>query len=186
MKAVLVFITIAICTSGNAQEIKDFTLVNVRNGKEVSLSNYNSMKAVVVVFTSQECPFDNYYKQRLRDLMQTYSGNIQFLLINSNTEAPESAEQMAIHYTDLSVPYLADKEQQAMTMLGAKKTPEVFLIVPAGGKFVLAYSGAIDDSPQEGMDVRQYFLKDAILKILSGEKMEGLNQRATGCTIRKK
>ncbi len=186
MKPILVFIAIVISVSGQAQEIKDFTLINVRSGKEVSLSSYNSMKAVVVVFTSQECPFDNYYKQRLRDLIQSYSGSIQFLLINSNTEAQESAEQMAIHYTDLSVPYLADKDQQAMTMLGAKKTPEVFLILPAGGKFVLAYSGAIDDSPQEGKDVRQYFLKDAIVKILNGEKIEGVNQRATGCTIRKK
>ena len=154
--------------------------------KKISLSNYHSAKAVVVVFTSHECPFDNYYKDRIKELIQAYAGKVQFLLINSNTEEQESAEQMAIHYTDLQVPYLADKDQAVMTNLGAKKTPEVFVITSSGGKFTVAYSGAIDDNPQSAKDARQYFLKDAIEKVLAGQKIEVPTQRATGCTIRKK
>jgi len=151
-----------------------------------ALSNYTSSKAVVIVFTSHECPFDNYYKERMKELIQTYAGKVQFLLVNSNTEEQESAEQMAIHYTDLHVPYLADKDQVAMGNLGAKKTPEAFLLTTAGGKFMVSYSGAIDDNPQTAHDVRQHFLQDAIDKVLSGQKVETPLQRATGCTIRKK
>jgi hypothetical protein len=84
------------------------------------------------------------------------------------------------------VPYLADKDQAVMLNIGAKKTPEVFLLIPVNGKFVVAYSGAIDDNPQTAKDARQHFFKDAIEKVLANQKIETPNQRATGCTIRKK
>lgn len=186
MKSILAFIILLLSTTVQAQEVKNFTLINARDGKEVSLTHYSSSKAIVIVFTSHECPFDNYYKDRIKELIQAYAGRVQFLLVNSNTEEQESAEQMAIHYTNLQIPYLADKDQVVMTNLGAKKTPEVFLITPAGGKFMIAYSGAIDDNPQSAKDARQYFLKDAIEKVLAGQKIDVSTQRATGCTVRKK
>jgi len=186
MKTILTVIILLLSVAVKAQEVKNFTLKNVKDGKEVSLNNYSSSRAVVIVFTSHECPFDNYYKDRLKGLIQSYAGKVQFLLINSNAEDQESAEQMTIHYTDLQVPYLADKDQMVMASLGAKKTPEVFLITHAAGKFNIVYSGAIDDNPQTAKDVRQSFLKDAIEKVLAGEKIEAATQRVTGCTIRKK
>jgi peroxiredoxin len=186
MKSILALIVLMISTTLQAQEVKNFTLINTKDGKEVSLTQYVSSKAIVIVFTSHECPFDNYYKDRIKELIQTYAGKVQFLLVNSNTEEQESAEQMAIHYTNLQIPYLADKDQVVMTNLGAKKTPEVFLITPAGEKFMIAYSGAIDDNPQSAKDARQYFLKDAIEKVLAGQKIDVSTQRATGCTVRKK
>jgi peroxiredoxin len=185
MKFVIVFIITLLGATTQAQEIMNFKLTNARDGKEVSLSDYASFKAIVVVFTSHECPFDNYYKDRLKELTRTYSGSVQFILINANLEEQESADQMAIHYTDLAVPYLADKNQQVMTNFNAKKTPEAFLITSSGGKFSVAYHGAIDDNPQASQDVRQYYLKDAIDYVLSGKKIDISSQRVTGCTIRK-
>lgn len=186
MKAILGLIIITFSVVVQAQDVKNFTLINIRDGKEISLSNYLSSKAVVIIFTSHECPFDYYYKERIKNLIQTYAGKVQFLLVNSNTEAPESAEQMAIHYTDLPIPYLADKEQIAMGILAPKKTPEVFLLTPVSGKFLIAYRGAIDDNPQAAKDVKNSFLQEAIEKILANQKIDISTQRATGCTIRKK
>jgi peroxiredoxin len=186
MKIIFAFIIVLISTAVHAQEVKNFTLTNAKDGKEVSLTTYNSAKAVVIVFTSHECPFDNYYKERLKELIQIYSGKVQFLLVNSNVEEQEGIEQMAIHYTDMPVPYLADKDQAVMGNIGAKKTPEVFLLTPVEGKFIVAYNGAIDDNPQTVKDVRHYFLKEALEKVSANQKIETPNQRATGCTIRKK
>jgi peroxiredoxin len=168
------------------QEVKDFSLTNVRDNKAVSLSSFTSSKLVVVIFTSHECPFDNYYKDRIKDLINSYSGTVQFVLINSNTEPEENNQQMAIHYTDLMVPYLSDKDQVVMSMLGAKKTPEVFILSNSKGKFSVSYDGAIDDNPQSASDARQNFLKDAIEKLLNGHSVDSPNQRVTGCTIRRK
>lgn len=186
MKSVLIFLFVIASIAVQAQEVKNFTLKNVKDGKDVSLTNFSSAKAVAIIFTTHECPFDNYYKERLKGIIQKYTGKVQFLLINSNAEEQESAEQMAIHYTDFHVPYLADKDQVVMATLGAKKTPEVFLLSPAGGKFMIVYSGAIDDNPQAAADVRQHLLTDAIEKVLANQKIEMPTQRATGCTIRKK
>ncbi|HPW63916.1 MAG TPA: redoxin domain-containing protein, partial [Cyclobacteriaceae bacterium] len=94
MKKLLLLILIASAITSYAQEIKDFSLTNVKDGKSVSLSNFSSSSGIVVVFTSHECPYDNYYKDRLKDLVNAYSGKIQFLFINSNQETQESAEQM--------------------------------------------------------------------------------------------
>jgi len=186
MKTMFTLTLLLLSAAMQAQEIKNFTLIDTKDGKEVSLSNYNSSKAVVIIFTSHECPFDNYYKDRIKNLTQAYAGKVQFLLVNSNTEDQESAAQMAIHYTDLSIPYLADKDQLVMSLFGAKKTPEVFLLSSASGKFTLHYNGAIDDNPQAAKDVHQNFLKDAIDKVVAGQKVDVVTQRATGCTIRKK
>lgn len=169
-----------------AQEIKDFSLVNIRDGKTVSITSLATATGAVIIFTSHECPFDNYYKDRIKELAVQYSGKVPFILINSNQEMEESVEQMTIHYKDLNVPYLADKEQVAMEIFGVRKSTEAFLISKGNGKLTVVYSGAIDDNPQVPGDVKQFYLKDAIEKLLTGQKIEAVNQRASGCTIRRK
>lgn len=182
---ILFYLSMLISPCVFAQEVKDFSLVNTKDGKTISLSSYKSAPAVVVIFTSHECPFDNYYKERIKSLVTNYP-TIPFLFINSNPEPQESTDQMAIHYKDVNAPYLADKDQIAMEIFGARKSPEVFLLATVGGKFTVVYSGAIDDNPQVATDVKQAYLKDALDKVLAGQKIEPATQRATGCTIRRK
>ena len=187
MKINILLFLISLSLSLKAQTpIQNFTLTNVVDGKMVSLDQYSSSGAVVVLFTSNECPFDNYYKDRIKEMISTYAGKVQFLLVNSYVESEESVEKMHIHYSDLNIPYLADKDQLAMNALGAKKSPEVFLLKNSAGKFMTAYSGAIDDNPQVAKDVNQKFLKDAIDKMFGGQKIEVTNNRTVGCTIRRK
>lgn len=138
-----------------AQSVDGITLTNVYNNESVSLANYNV--PIALVFTSNECPFDNYYKPRLKELIAAYQGKVQFLLVNSHQDAQEAAEKMTIHYNDLGIPYLVDKEQKAMDALGARKTPEVFLLKSEDGKWAVQYSGAIDDNPQVASAVKQSF-----------------------------
>lgn len=166
--------------------VQNFTLTNVVDGKAVSLDQYASNDGIVILFASNECPFDNYYKDRIKEMIGNYAGKVQFLLVNSNIEPEESAEKMAIHYTDLTAPYLSDKDQTVMTSLGAKKSPEVFLLKSSGGKCAVVYSGAIDDNPQVPKDANQFYLKDAIDKLLAGAKIDVGNNRAVGCSIRRK
>jgi peroxiredoxin len=187
MKKLILIFMIAISSYTQAQQpIQNFTLNNVVNGKTVSLDQYSSLSAVVVLFTGNECPYDNYYKDRIKQLIETYTGKVQFLLMNSYDDPQESPEKMAIHYTDLNVPYLADKDQTVMENFGARKSPEAYLLKPSDGKFSVVYSGAIDDNPQVSTDTKQNYLKDALDKLLAGQKVDVVNNRAMGCTIRRK
>ncbi len=190
MKKIMLSIILVALTYGSVAQpvVGNFTLMNVADGKMVSLDGYPECIALAVVFTSNECAFDRSYTDRLRALMEMYQGKIQFLLVNSFIEPVEAIDKMAIIHSqrNLPAPYLADKEQTALECLGARKSPEVFLIRNENRKLSLVYSGSIDDNPQVSKDVRANYLKDAIDRLLKGEKGPFENQRAVGCTIRKK
>ena len=189
MKNVLSLIFVASSLSLAAQtHVQNFTLTNVADGNSLSLEAYSNSPGIAVLFTSNECPYDHYYLDRIKNLINTYQGKIQFLLINSYQEPEEAEEKMkeAFGKWGLNVPYLSDKDQTAMTSLGAKKSPEVFLLKNEGKEHVLVYSGAIDDNPQVGTAVNQPHLKIAIDKLLSTNRLEILSERAVGCSIRRK
>lgn len=166
--------------------VLNFTCTNAIDGKSISLTQYKELAAVVVLFTGNECPYDNYYKDRIKQLINSYRGKVQFLLVNSYDDPQETVEKMAIHYTDLGVPYLDDKVQVLMENFGARKSPEAFLLKPIEGQFVIVYSGAIDDNPQVATDTKQNYLKESIDQLLAGQPLEYTNNRAMGCTIRRK
>lgn len=173
---------------GIAQTVQDFTLVNIADGKNVSLSGFTSCKGVAIIFTSNECPYDQQYRKRIKELNDKYQGTIQFLLINSHTEPRENIKAMAQKFPQwgLTIPYLADKDQVAMECLGAKKSPEAFLLKKNGQDYVIVYHGSIDDNPLVTTDVDKAYLNIAIEQMLANKKIEVPDNRAPGCTIRKK
>lgn len=186
-KYIFISLLTVLSTRVNGQ-VQNFTLMNVAEDKMVSLEGYQSCVGLVAIFTSNECAYDNYYTARLKVLTESYAGKIQFLLINSYVEPEESVEKMKAKYSfwGMSVPYLADKDQVAMECLGAKKSPEVFLLKNEGGKYVTIYSGAIDDNAQVSAAVRDKYLRSSIDKLLKGETIDVPAVRAVGCSIRRK
>lgn len=174
--------------SGKSQIVQDFTLTNVMDGKTVSLSGFKSCQGIAVIFTSNECPFDAQYRDRIKALNEQYKDAIQFLLVNSHLETKENDKVMAQKFSSWSipVPYLADKDQTAMDRLGASRSPEVFLIKKDGANNSIVYQGAIDDNPLVPSDVNHSFLRMAIDQLIANKKIEIVSNRAVGCTIRKK
>lgn len=180
----LTFVSFSFLCYGQ-KPVQNFTLPDIE-GNPVTLESYSS--AVAVIFSGNECPFDNYYASRIKSLIETYSGKIQFLLINAYVEPTELADRMAAKYKSrgFSVPYLADKDQITMDIFGARKSPEVFLLKKSGGKFLIVFQGALDDNPQMASEVKQNYLKDSIDKLLANQKIDVPLVRATGCSIRRK
>jgi thiol-disulfide isomerase/thioredoxin len=168
-------------------EVRDFSGLNVADDKTLSLSEFQKEAGVVVIFRGNECPFDDYYTQRIAEMVKEYKGRIPFLLVNSYLEPAEAIDKMKMYSTvwGFGIPYLADKDQTIMEALGAKKTPEAFLLKNANGKFTIVYSGAIDDNPQLPAGVNQRHLQSAIEGLLS-DHTQITSVRTTGCTIRKR
>lgn len=171
-----------------AQQVADFSLTNVVNGKAVSLETYPSCSGVAIIFTTNACPYDEYYRGRISKLSNEYADKVPILLVNSSTDPVESTENMTkkAQQLNLSIPYLSDKDQSLMTKLGATKSPQVFLLKNEGGKFQVVYKGAIDDNAQVEADVRYAYLKDAIDIMLTNQKIATAEVRPVGCTIKKK
>lgn len=187
MKKVLILLAFLLSLNGFAQQVNNFSLVNVLNDQTISLNSYPSCSGMVIIFTSNSCPYDDYYRNRITKLAQTYQDKVPVLLVNSLPDAGESKENMQrkAKQLNLSVPYLADKDQVLMTNLDARKTPEAFLIKNDNGKFSVVYRGAIDDNAQVEADIRNSFLRDAIDIMLTNQKIQTAEIRPVGCNIKK-
>jgi peroxiredoxin len=189
MSMILVFLMTSVMALGQpVGEIQDFSATDVAGGAVVSLNQFKGDKGLVVIFRGNECPFDGYYNQRITELVRDYKGKIPIILVNPYLEAPEAEDKMKMHATvwGLGIPYLADKGQQVMDALGARKTPEAFVLKNKDGKFTVIYAGAIDDNPQLPAGVKQKHLEAAINGLLNGQTSGIQTIRATGCTIRKR
>lgn len=183
----LIFFFMPVLVS-HAQVIQNFELTNATDGKTISLNYYSSNPGVVVIFFTNECPYSEYYSNRIKGIGDSYSGKTPVILINPSTEPTESTQEMASFATrnNFKVPYLADKEQKAMTLFNPRKSPECFLLKNSGGKFSIVYRGAIDDNAQSAESVNHPYLQNAIEQLLAGKKIELSEMRPIGCSLQKK
>ena len=170
-----------------AQVLDNFRLTNVMGKEIVSLENYPSCQGIVLVFTSNSCPYDEYYRNRVKALSEAYRDRVPVLLVNAHTDSDESPGKMATkgESLNLSTPYLADKDQTLATKLNVRKSPEAFLLKNNNGKFVVVYRGAIDDNAQVEADVRHHYLRDAIDIMLTNQKIATPEVRPVGCNLKK-
>lgn len=184
--AAVLIITSSHCAA--AQVLDNFSLTNVMNGQTISLDTYPSCQGMLLIFTSNQCPYDEHYRARIARLAESYQERVPVLLVNSHPEAAESPENMAAkgRSLNLRMPYLEDKAQVLMTKLSVKKSPEAVLLKNDGGKFMVVYRGAIDDNAQVEGDVRRHYLRDAIDIMLNNQKIETPEVRPVGCNLRKK
>jgi protein-disulfide isomerase-like protein with CxxC motif len=185
-KTILPALVLFIIGAANAQQVTNFSLNNVLNGKPVTLDTYPSCAGLVIIFTSNVCAYDEYYRDRIARISSAHQ-DVPVLFVNAGLEPQESIENMKRKAKELApdVPYLADKEQKLMRQLGATKTPQAFLLKNNNGKFSVVFRGAIDDNPQVAADVRHAYLEDAIDIMLTNQKIETPEVRPVGCTIRK-
>jgi hypothetical protein len=188
MNKLVTVLLLCLITPAFAQELKNFQLTNVLNNEVVSPDTYPSCEGMVIIFVSNACPYDDYYRNRIAKLAQTYHERVPVLLVNSNVDAADGNDAMAkkAKQLNLNLPYLSDKDQTLMTNLNAKKSPEAFLLKNSNGKFSVVYRGAIDDNPQVENDVRQNYLRDAVDILLSKQNITTPEVRPVGCNLKKK
>jgi peroxiredoxin len=172
------------------KSVSDVSLINAIDNSEIALSSFSGKKGIIVIFTSNYCPFSKLYEDRINDLANKYSSkDIQMVLINSNSpddNPAESIEEMAakVQSSSFSFPYLSDKERKALDIFKASKTPEAFLLKPSANGFDVVYSGAIDDNPQVADQVREQYLAGAVDALLGGRAPARPYVRPVGCIIK--
>ena len=169
----------------------EFSLKNV-DGTSVSLSDYADQKGVIVVFTCNPCPFAKAYEQRIITLHKSYADQgFPVVAINPNDveiSPDDSMDKMEARAEeqDYPFPYLKDESQEVYKAYGASKTPHIFLLQNKGGKFKVAYIGAIDDNAMDATDVNSKYVEKAIAALLSGSNPDPATTKAIGCTIKTK
>jgi peroxiredoxin len=164
-------------------KVTDFTLDGV-DGRRHSLGDYKNKKAVVIVFVGNECPISKVYMVTLAEMHQKYSGKgVQFLAVNSNDQDSFADILAQAKERPSPFPVLKDADHRAADALGARRTPEAFLV---DSDSVIRYHGRIDD--QYGYTYRRATpskteLKDAIEELLAGKPTTTKQTDVQGCII---
>ncbi len=164
-------------------KVPDFAAKDVQ-GRQHTLGQYRSKKAVVVVMVGTECPLANLYLVTLAEMDRKYGAKgVQIIAVNSNDQ--DTFDEVVAHAKERPVPFpvLKDEGHAAADALGARRTPEAFLLDPDR---VIRYRGRIDD--QYGYTYRRASptkteLQDAIDAILAGKPVPTPETKVEGCII---
>lgn len=164
----------------------DFQLTNVDN-RTVSLTDYQNQKGLIVVFTSNYCPFAKAYEDRIIALDRQFAPQgFPVVAIMSNDPAAYEADsfaQMQIRARDRQYPfpYVFDETQQVARAFGVTRTPQAFVLRNKAGLFTVEYVGSIDDSPQEAGSVRRRYVGEAVASLLAGKPVQTPLTKPIGC-----
>lgn len=167
----------------------DFRLLNV-DGNYLSMSDYEDIKGVVLIFSCNHCPFVVAYEDRMIELHNEYAPKgFPVLAINPNdtiAEPRDSFTKMIQRAEEKNFPfdYVIDADQTIYPQYGATHTPHVFLLEKVGDEFIVVYIGAIDDNARDASAVQERYLANAIDALLAGEEISPTITRAIGCTIK--
>ena len=131
----------------------------------------------VVAFLGVECPLGKLYAQRLKELQQEFP-QVQFRTFAPNRH--DSSESVAAFSKAVGLPI--EKGPIEAIRLGAKRSPEVFLI--HAGRVV--YSGRIDDQYIPGrhrLAMNRRDLALAIQQVLAGKPVSVPRSEPVGCFL---
>ena len=165
----------------------DFSLINV-DSKTVSLSDFESAPALLVMFICNHCPFVIHIADELAALAHEYiQRGVAVVGINSNDVAnypADSPEQMVAEAEErgYAFPYLYDETQEVAQAYRAACTPDFFLF-DADKKLV--YRGQLDSSrPDSGLPVTGGDLRAALDALLAGTPLAAEQTPSIGCNIK--
>jgi peroxiredoxin len=164
-----------------------FKLTNV-DGRTVSLDDFKSAPALLVIFMCNHCPFVKHVAEGLAQLARDYQAKgVAVVGINSNnpiTHPGDSPEQMVheVESRGYTFPYLFDETQAVAKAYRAACTPD-FYVFDKDRKLV--YRGQMDDSrPDSGILVTGRDLRAALDAVLAGKMPSEKQKPSIGCNIK--
>ncbi len=187
----------------DAQELKigdaapDFSLRGV-NGKTYSLADFKDADLLMVIFTSNHCPYCHAVEGRLAQLIADTRGRgLAVVAINPNppeavridelgySKYNDSFEEMKLYAKeqDFTFPYLYDGDHQtAAKAYGCLATPHVFLF---DRQRKLRYVGRFDDSRlPDPATVTSADARQAVEALLAGRPVPVEVTRPQGCSTK--
>ena len=174
----------------NGAMAPDFTLTDV-TGKAVSLSDFRGQH-VVLEWANPGCPFVvKFYEPGKMQEFQAKAQEMGVVWLTINSTNPDHRDYLTTAESvswasehGVNSTWLKDPDGAVGKAFGAQRTPEMFLIDPAGK---VVYQGAIDSirSPSsDDIERAENFVFAAIEAQVAGEPIARPQTRPYGCTIK--
>jgi peroxiredoxin len=161
-------------------------------GKAVSLADFKG-KHVVLEWVNPGCPFvvKHYSSQNMQGTQREATAKgVVWLAINSTArdasdyKAPADMAQWMTQQKAAATRTLMDTDGKAGRAYGARTTPHMYIIDPAG---TLVYAGAIDSKPTSSVaDIAgaTNHVKAALQEALAGKAITTASTRPYGCSVK--
>jgi len=165
----------------------DFRLPDT-SGKTVSLADFKSAPALVVVFMCNHCPYVKLIREGLAKFGRDYQAkDVAIIGINANDVANYPADSPAKMKEEAAAagytfPYLYDESQSVAQAYRAACTPDIFLF---DRQQKLVYRGQFDDArPGDGVPVTGQDLRAALDAVLANKSVPSAQKPSIGCNIK--
>jgi thiol-disulfide isomerase/thioredoxin len=165
-----------------------FQLTDVVSGKTISLDEYKSDIATVIMFICNHCPFVKHVQSQLVQLAKDYQPKgISFIAISSNDavaypeDSPEKMKEIA-EQNSYPFPYLYDETQEIAKAYHAACTPDFFIF---DRNLKCVYRGQLDDSrPGNAIPVTGESIRLALDSVLENQPITIKQKPSIGCNIK--
>jgi peroxiredoxin len=154
-------------------------------GEKHGAAEWRAKKAVLVFFIAAECPVSNFYSPDFARIAHEY-GDKGILTYGVHCDEDLTAAAAADHAKEfgLKFPVLLDPKMKLAAAVGARTTPEAFVLSPEGA---VLYHGRIDDrfalNGKRRDEPTKHELEDALRAIIAGKKVEVTESKPYGCPL---
>ena len=169
------------------KSISKIELLNV-DGSMYNTDSLKGAKGFMVVFTCNHCPFAKLYPERLNALQRKFEKlGVPLIAINSMDSIVYEEETFSLMRSKsaeskFEFAYLQDGQQLVGKEFGAEHTPHAFVIWKVENRWVIKYSGAIDNNGEHPALATPY-LANVVSELLDNKTITLQETESFGCRI---
>jgi len=181
----------AAAAPGVGKPAPDFSLPS-SNGQQRTLGHYRG-SFVVLEWTNHDCPFvrNHYGSGNMQKLQkEAIAADVVWLSVISSAPgeqgyvSPEEANELTRDRDASPSAVLFDPEGRVGRLYGARTTPHMFIVNPAG---TLIYMGGIDDKPStrpSDIVIAKNYVRVALAEARDGKPVSEAVTRPYGCSVK--
>lgn len=179
----VLFFTATLLSSGYAQSLTGIADIKLKSvsGKGMSISA--SDKNTVILFLGTDCPITQKYIARIKEIVDQFESTTDFYGVFPEQFSMREIRKFKKEYK-ISILFLRDDKMEMAHFLGAKVTPEVFLL---DDQLALQYQGAIDnwfyELGKNRRNTTEQYLIDALTALNQNQAPALKQTEAIGCFI---
>jgi peroxiredoxin len=172
------------CAAAVAAQRPQFALRDT-SGVLHSPQEWNGKKAIVVFFTTTDCPLSNNDVPEMNRTRRDYQARgVAFYAVQADTTIAQADVLQHTQEYQFSFPVLFDPGQALVKLTGATTIPSAAVLAPDG---TLLYLGRIDNRVED-FDIRRpeptrFDLREALDAVLAGKPVRNARTKAFGCAI---
>ena len=146
---------------------------------------WSAKRAIVVFFTTVDCPLSNGYIPEMNRIFKTYSARgVGFYAVEADTTIAEDEVRGHAKDFQFAFPVVLDPKQALVRLAGATTTPEVAVLSNAGKVLYLGrIDNRVEDFDKRRTVVTEHDLTDTLDAVLAGKPVPRVRTKVIGCII---